>query len=388
MNILYHHRTQGTGGEGVHIGQIVRCLRDLGNKVHVISPTDADPSLTLNATLPAPTTLSTFLGFLSRVLPQLLFVAMELAYNITAKRKIRQNIEGVDLIYERFAFFLSSGIRVAKHHKVPFIVEVNELAGEERVRKQVMVSYAKTIEREVFDGADAVICVSNFLKRQIAEMGVDPDKIHVIPNAADADLFDPARCELPVRSQLRIEDDRVVVGFIGWFVSWHNFDLLIDAIGRVKDNAITLLLVGEGELKKDIQALAEQHHCLDNVVFAGSVPHEEIPEYIDAMDICVIPGSNEYRSPIKLFEYMCMGKPVVAPRVEPIEQVTENGTNVQLFEPGDVADFTRALTELADDKQRRERIGNAARALILDKHRWSHNAKAIIDIYNSIKANT
>ncbi|HAK52024.1 MAG TPA: hypothetical protein DCM54_09010 [Gammaproteobacteria bacterium] len=150
-------------------------------------------------------------------------------------------------------------------------------------------------------------------------MGVDPKKIHVLPNAADADTFGPNRFQQSIRPRLGIPENEVVLGFIGWFVSWHNFDLLIEALGRVKDEGATLLLVGDGDLKEELESLAIQHGCLDDIVFTGSVPYTEIPEYINAMDICIIPGSNQYRSPIKLFEYMCMGKAVVAPRLEPIE---------------------------------------------------------------------
>lgn len=387
MNIVYHHRTQGTGAEGVHIGHVVKSLREIGHQVDVVSPNDGDPTQTAGNNPYANKTgiKARFLDWLSRNLPQFMFELMELAYNLAATKKIKEHLQNgkVDLLYERNAFFLYAGARLARKHNIPYIVEVNEVAGEDRVRQQFFIGKAKSVEREVFDAADAIIVVSAFLKKKIESMGIRGDKIHVIPNAADASIFDPEKCDEPVREQLGIPEDAVVMGFIGWFVAWHNFGLLIEALGQLKDKNVYLMLVGDGVLKDDIMASARQHGCEDRLLFPGAVKHTRIPNYINAMDICIIPGSNEYRSPIKLFEYMIMGKPVVAPRLEPIEFIAQDGVEAALFESGNSKSFVEVVMDLVASTDKRQNMGSKARQLILDKHLWVHNAQRVVDIYNS-----
>ena len=388
MKILYHHRTQGTGAEGVHIGHVVKSLREIGHQVDVVSPNDGDPTQTAGNNPYANKTgfKARFLDWLSRILPQVMFELLELAYNASAAKKINAQLQKgkIDLLYERNAFFLFAGARIAKRHRIPYIVEVNEVAGEDRVRKQFFIGTARRIEKEVFDAADAIIVVSTFLKKKIESMGVQGSKIHVIPNAADASIFDPEKCREPVREQLGIPADAVVMGFIGWFVAWHNFGLLIEALGKLKDQNVYLMLVGDGVLKDEIVESARKHGCADRVIFPGAVKHNRIPEYINAMDICIIPGSNEYRSPIKLFEYMLMGKPVVAPRLEPIEYIVKDGVEAVLFTQGQITSFVDATADLVSSEEKRRTIGENARALILSKHLWRHNAQRVIDIWDAL----
>jgi glycosyltransferase involved in cell wall biosynthesis len=289
----------------------------------------------------------------------------------------------IDLIYERSAFFLFAGARIAKKNNIPYIVEVNEISGEDRVRQQFFISRAKRIEEEVFSSAQAIIVVSKFLKSKIEEMGVDGNKIHVIPNAADASIFDPSLCKKPVRKEQNIPSDAIVIGFIGWFVPWHNFDLLIEAFGKLSSKKVYLMLVGDGLLKDEIKRLAEKHQCLDRLIFPGAIKYNGIPEYVYAMDICTIPGSNDYRSPIKLFEYMIMGKVVVAPRLEPIEFIAEDGLDIKMFESGNLDSLVAAFEELVIDEEKREVMGANARHLILEKHLWVHNAQQVVDIFQA-----
>lgn len=390
MNILYHHRTQGTGAEGVHIGHVVKGLRDIGHSVDVVSPNDGDPTKTGGDSPYAKKEgfKARLLDKLSRILPQFMFEILELLYNLSAIKKLEAQIKEkkIDLIYERNAFFLYAGAKMSKKHGIPLVIEVNEVAGEERIRQQFFIKRAKRIEQEVFAQADGIIVVSSFLKDKIAALGVNPDKIHVIPNAADESIFDPALCTQNVREEYNLTDDAIVLGFIGWFVAWHNFELLVDVLSQLaKEQNVYLMLVGDGDLKDSIRSQAESLGCADRLIFTGPVKHHVIPNYVNAMDICIIPGSNAYRSPIKLFEYMIMGKTTVAPSQEPIRFVTEHEINAVHFEPDNAEDFAKAITYAAMSKEDRDRIGDAARERILEKHLWRHNSERVIDIYNGFK---
>jgi len=391
MNILYHHRTQGTGAEGVHIAHVIKGCQDLGYFVNVVSPTGHDPAQTAggNPFARKRGLRSRLLSALSRHLPQWMFELSELAYNLPAYAKLRRTVAHGPpprFIYERYAFFLFAGARLARRRGIPYVVEVNEIAGQKRVRKQFFVNWARRIESFVFRRADAIVVVSEFLKDRIRDLGIDAAKIHVMPNAADVSQFDPARfSRSKLRRQYGLQADTTVVGFVGWFVAWHNLELLVKAFARcAKGTNAALVLVGDGTLRQDLERLARTEGVGGQIVFTGAVPHDQIPQHIHMMDVGVIPGSNDYRSPIKLFEYMAMAKAVVAPRLEPIEAVVRDGLDGLLFAGGDLESLTRVLGGLISDPGRRQRIGHYARQTVIGHHTWHKNAAEIVEIAERI----
>ena len=383
MNILYHFRTQGRGPEGVHIAGIAEGFEHLGHRVDFSSPTGADPRMTRGADpfSARGTGKGTFWGMVARYCPNVAFELLEIGYNLTAAARNGRLLKAkhYDLIYERHAFFLCSTAFLAKRRGVPIVVEINELVGDERVRRQPLLSpLARACDRACLRRADLVTVVSPHLKRRVTEMGQTEARVLVLPNAvAEADYRRPADGG-EVRRRFGLSG-RHVVGFVGWLVPWHRLDQLLDTVAALSRKApLDLLLVGDGPLRTELTARADALGIGNHVHFAGVVPHHEVPSYTAAMDIAVIPHSNAFRSPIKLFEYMGQGVPVVAPCTEPIAMVIDDGRNGLLFEPGDFPSFGQALGRLFSDPDLRKTVGTQARADVLQKHTWDHNVKRII----------
>jgi len=390
-NILYHHRTQGTGAEGVHIVNIIKGFRKSGHRVYVISPPGVDAEKTAGDSPYKKKSgfVRKFFDFLSRHLPQFLFEILEITYNLKAGGRLNKILKNnqIHFIYERYAFFLFAGVRLAKKFNVPIIVEVNEVVGEKRVRRQHFTAFAKRIEKFVFQNADAIVVVSDFLKKKIMEYGISGNKIFVMPNAVDEGLFIPRLGANKIKESYAIKSGAVIIGFIGWFVKWHNIELLLEAFSdAAKKSQALLFLVGDGALKNRFEEIARNMHIEDKVFFPGSIPYENIPDYIDLMDICVIPDSNEYRSPIKLFEYMSMGKAVVAPRYAPIESIVEDGGDAILFEKGNKESLKTALDLLIENPARRKALGGKAREKILKNYTWLGNAERVMEIASSLRS--
>ena len=388
MRILYHHRTQGRGAEGVHIREIVKALRKLGNEVTIVSPHGVDVLEDkcdhrfggAKKTDPA----TAFLGWLSRNLPQVIFEIMEICYNVYSFGKISRLIkkEKVDAVYERYHFFGFSGAFLARRHGIPVILEVNELSGFERIREHFFVRLSKKIETYIFQKADAIIVVSKCLKQTIVNLGVPASKIHVMPNAVNAEEFDKdIKVSGEILNNVKIGDS-VIIGFVGYLVKWHNLDFLIECFAEIckLHNNVRLLLVGDGPLKNELEQLLKKHGIDSLAVFTGNVKHSEIPQYIKLMDICIIPNSNEYRSPIKMFEYMAMSKVVLVPDTEPIRDIITDNINGVIFKQADKASFTARLDALIRSGDTRDRVGKEALRTILSKHLWEHNAKIILDM--------
>lgn len=384
MNILYHFRTRGTGGEGVHIAGIAKALERMGHSVHFSSPTGADPRKSAGATPFSDKKKKPSLAV--RIVdscPGFLFEFFEIGYNFSAWRRNRGmlNSRSYDLIYERHAFFLFATSFLARKRGIPLIVEVNELVNDARLRKQPLCrAIAAWADRKTFAQASCIVVVSPHLKRRIVETGVPEEKVLVLPNAIDPhDYAEPADPAALVK-KWKLEG-QIVLGFVGWLVHWHNLEGMVDVFARLckeQDN-LRLMFVGDGLLQDDLQARANSAGIGDKLLFVGAVPHPEVPAYIRAMDVAIIPNSNAYRSPLKLFEYMGQARATLSPRTEPIEMVIEHEKNGLLFDLEDPEEGMYCeLRKLVESQELRSRLGEQARKDCLEKHTWDSNALATL----------
>lgn len=379
MRILYHFRTRGTGAEAVHIAGIANAFAQLGHEVFFSSPTGVDPRETAGAD-PYRDARGGWVARFSRRLPGFVFELLEIGYNAAAYRRTARMLRETraDLIYERHAFFLFATALLARRRGVPLVIEVNELVGDERVRVQPWFQrLAAWCDRFAFRRATLIVVVSPHLQRRIEAQGIAAEKILVLPNAVARDeVATPADCSA-VRA--RLPAAALTIGFVGWLVEWHRLDFLIDVLGTIvpAHPGAVLVLAGDGALRAELEERAARRGV--RAIFMGTKSHREMPACIAAMDICVVPHSNAYRSPIKLFEYMSQARPVVAPRTEPIAAVIEHGKNGLLFEPLDAAGLRAELLALITNPQLRETLGRQARESVLKKHTWESNAGRILE---------
>lgn len=386
MRALYHHRTQGRGVEAVHIMGIVTGLRENGFEVEIVGPpgVDVNPEIVV-ASEKGKT--GTAWGLVARYAPQALFELLELGYNLAAIPRLWRLCRSrkPDLIYERYAGFNAAGVVVSRLTGIPIAVEVNDLAGEDRTRqgkRTAMPGLARAFERFICKSATAVFPVSGYLRDQIVALGAAAQRVRAIPNAVDPSKFNPDAVDgSSVRKALDLEG-ALVVGFIGSFTKWHGVDLLVQVIADVADEFpdCRLLLVGDGARRALVEELVAKLGLSSRVVFAGKVPHAEVPVYVAAMDVAVVPGANPFVSPVKAFEYMAMGKAPIAPRYESLQEAIDEGRTGLLFEPEDAGALAAQLRTMLGDGQLRDRLGRAAREQVHSHHLWKHNARRVLEL--------
>ncbi len=351
----------------------------MGRRVILSSPTGVDPRRSAGASpFSEPATATgpgAWLALLTRYLPRGLFELIEFFYNIPAFfRNLRlARRHGCGLIYERHAFFLFSTSLVAGLLGCPLIVEVNELVGDPRIRAQPLFSaLAHWTDRFLFRRARLVVTVSPHLKRRVEQYGIPASRILVLPNAVSEE-------ELAVPSaptSFSLPPSAFSLCFCGWLVEWHRLDFVIEALALPEFASITLVLIGGGPLQSVLETQARSLGV--RLHFAGTLPHSAIPAALRGMDACVIPHTNEYRSPIKLFEYMAQERPVLAPGAEPIASVVTDGKEALLFTPLDLESFRSALRKLLSSRELRQSLGRAARLLVERHHTWEQNARKIV----------
>lgn len=209
---------------------------------------------------------------------------------------------------------------------------------------------------------------------------VERDKLTVVPNAINPGKTksDSEHVE-ELRNRYELHKTHVV-GFVGAVLPWHGVDLLVRAMHHVlkEGGDLKLIIVGDGSALPEIKNLQDSLGLDDHVVFTGRVPHEEVFNFIEVMDIAVMPSSNWYGSPVKIFEYGAMGKPIIAPDNGPVNEVMENGTDGVLVEPNPVP-LAEAIQSLMDDSVYRERLGSHFQEKVLTQHTWRQNASEILE---------
>jgi glycosyltransferase involved in cell wall biosynthesis len=384
MNILYLHRTQGKGVEGVHIREMALALSSTGNNVDILSPAG------LNTFNEEARINSKVHNAISKFLPEIFFEIIEIIYAFVAYKKIPKILQNkkYDLIYERYSIFNWAGIRSARMFSIPIILEINYTSFMPLYRKRssILKPLAHIMDRMIFRSADGFIAVSTYLKNHLISLGVDREKIIVLTNAADPKKFDSDIEGYHVRKKLGF-DKKKVVGFVGGFYPWHGLDMLLDSFKEIKKefNHAVLLLIGDGPLRGKLEQKIKGGTIEKDVVFLGVIPQESLPEYISAFDIAVMPDSNEYGSPMKIFEYMAMAKPVIAPRLVPLVDAITDGREGLLFNQRDSGEFCKTLKKLLSDDKLRLEMGILGRKKILLEHTWQINAARALEFFKSIK---
>jgi glycosyltransferase involved in cell wall biosynthesis len=375
MKILYHHRTASRDGQAVHIDELIGALRFLGHQVHVVAPVDEG--------LAQMGTGKAWVSWLRAHMPKPLYEALELAYSLSVYRRLSLAARKFqpDFIYERYNLFLFAGLMLKRRHGIPMLLEVNAPLAEERARfgGLGLPRLANWAEGVVWRGADMVLPVTRVLGTLVAARGVAMERIAVIPNGINPTHFGAVPSPGTVKAALGWED-ALVLGFTGFVREWHGVDRVLRWMASADAPAVArLLLVGDGPARGSLERLSEELALSDRVRFTGIVSREQVPAYVSAFDVALQPAAVPYASPLKLFEYMALGKAIVAPRQPNVEEVLTDDLDALLFDASANGAFEQVLTRLCHDATLRERIGGGAAATIIRLDlTWVGNARRVV----------
>ena len=319
--------------------------------------------------------------------PYFFWEAAMLSYNFRFARGVRRELGSAApaAFYQRHCRFAIAGALLATRLKVPLILEYNGPEGwiADHWDPTPFRRLIALCEEWTLRCAARVIVVSEVLREELAGRGISADRIRVNPNAVDPDQFYPGPAREAGRKNLNVAPDEVLIGFAGSFSLWHGIEILERAIVRLFSDPSTsrlrFVLMGTGLLHGEMRSALAAYEKTGRVIFTGSLPSEKVVEYLDASDILVSPhipmpdGSRFFGSPTKLFEYMAMGKGIVASRLEQLAEVLEHDQTGWLVTPADVDELAEAIRGLALDPARREALGIAARRAAIERHSWSRN---------------
>lgn len=377
MRILFHHRIASRDGQAVHVDELIAALERQGHETILVGP----PSLVATKFGGS----NPLVDRIKKLMPQAAYEVLEIVYNLKAFLRLRRAVRlyQPDIIYERFSLFLFAGIWARRLYDLPILLEINSPLYEERAENNELRLHrlGRWAQGLLWNRVDHVLPVTAVLARTVATYGVASSRIAVIPNGVDLERFSVVPDAGLVRTKL-CRSARVVLGFTGFIRSWNAVHRLIDFVAQHhRQIDLHILVVGDGPARALLEEHAQAQGVYDRLTITGVVERDDIARYIAAFDIAVVPNVNPYASPLKLFEYLQLGRAIVAPDTENIREVLTDGKDALLFDPASDGAMESALLRLCTDPALRTRLGVSGRQTIVERSlTWSHNAQRVLKI--------
>lgn len=392
----------GRKGASVHVRELIGALHRAGHRVtlaaQTLTKTPGEKRARVDARViqirSAPHATSAATGFkdfneqlgLANSLPGEL---RRILYNKQLARELKRRFlnHRPAFIYERASIYATAGVKLAEKFNVPHIVELNApLAVEQSAyRATGFGELAAQAERWTLTHADAVLVVSAELRKHVLSLGVKPGRVHVFPNGVNPELFCPAKLDPALRRKLKLGDGPVL-GFVGGLRPWHGVEVLPALLARLSKRhpGVRLVIAGDGQLRGALERGFKQRGLAKQVLFTNALLHEDVPAVIRQFDLALAPypkpDHDFYFSPLKLFEYMACGVPVVAADLGQISEVVTDGSTGLLYPPGNLNALVSRCEKLIANPALRTAIGKAAARLVHRKFTWDHNAARVVEL--------
>lgn len=386
MKILYYSphpslKLHAPTGYGTHMREMIRAFEELGHEVKFFiggetSSIQAHQSVRshLRRTSPVKT-------ILKRITPKVIWETVKDLQLIRIDQQRIKSLERIcaefapDVIYERSHYGMVSGVIVAQKLAIHHVLEVNSPNVQERIQlsgPSWLSGRATKSDNWIFAKSNHVLTVSSRLAEML-EIERISQNWSVTPNAIRPGQELQTK-NLRTRSNLGIEDSVFLVGFIGSIFHWHGVHLLIDAIALLRNKKVDVaaLIVGDGSIKSELVQRSVDQAVEDHIFWTGSVPHDEIHGLGSLCDCLIMPKSDEYRSPVKLFEYALCNRPVIAPDQLPVQEVMENNVH-GLIVSADKNEISDAIVQLLNHNLGTEYASNW-RKKVMSHHTWKQNA--------------
>lgn len=390
----------GTKGASIHVRSFTHALAEAGHDVTVVMARAGRSDQTLPdriQLLEIPYEHESFFEPGSGTSPDTLTLLSE-ARQFFQNRAMQEIINDilahrrVDVICERYSLFGIGGRESARWHNVPFILEINAplVIEQKEHRRLILEPLAREIERYLFSTANCIVPVSEPLAQYIKSVVADAP-VKTIANGVDIDAFTNMRNPADWRERWGIHDSRDrLIGFVGSLKPWHGLDLLLEAFAGLiaSGRGAKLVLIGDGPLRSTIENDVASRRLSGHVVFAGALTHSDVPSATQTLDILVAPYPEMerfYFSPLKVYEYMAAGKPIVASRIGQISEILEDGTTALLVPAGQVAALTSAISTLLDDESLSARLGSRAQHVARAQHAWSHRVEEWTGLFEAFQ---
>ncbi len=263
-------------------------------------------------------------------------------------------------------------MRAAKKNNTPFVYYWIDVL-HRLIPFKPFHPIAKSLESKTLRQADRVLVINEKLKDYVKELGAPPKRTQILRAGIDINRFDPVNKGDTIRQHYGLTKEDIVLFFMGWLYQFSGLKEVASQLARIDNPNFKLLIVGEGDAYEAIQQIREKHNLKDRIILTGKRPYQEIPEFIAASDICLLPSYPEEKImqdivPIKMYEYMAMKKPVIATRLPGVmREFGEDNGVVYVDKPEDAV--TKATELIQSGKI--EELGRKARSFV-ERYSWEN----------------
>jgi glycosyltransferase involved in cell wall biosynthesis len=224
--------------------------------------------------------------------------------------------------------------RLARYHKIPFIYYWID-ALDSLIPEKTFQIVGRLLEKQTIRNSTKVIAINKKLCEYVVNLGANPESTTLIGTGIDLNRFNPTINGCPIRSTYGIGKDDIVLFFMGWIYPFSGLKEVALEFARARNHYLNfkILIVGDGDALPDLIRIRDENNLGDNLILTGKQSYEKIPEFIAASDICILPADPKEKImrdivPIKMYEYMAIGKPVICTRLPGIMREFGEGNGV------------------------------------------------------------
>jgi glycosyltransferase involved in cell wall biosynthesis len=315
-------------------------------------------------------------------LPWLDYVSSIFSY----RKEIHHQIEDFcpDLIIGFGILSTYLAMTAARKHNIPFVYYWIDVL-HRLIPFKPFHPIAMLLERKTLRQADKVLVINEKLKDYVIELGASPERTQILRAGIDIERFAPVTKGDTVRQHYGLTRKDIVLFFMGWLYQFSGLKEVASQLARIDNPNLKLLVVGEGDAYEALQQIREKHNLKDRIILTGKKPYEEIPSFIAASDVCLLPAYPDEKImqdivPIKMYEYMAMKKPVIATRLPGVmKEFGEDNGVVYVDKPEDAV--TKAMELIQSGKI--QELGQKARSFV-ERYSW----ESITDQFEKILKET
>ena len=296
--------------------------------------------------------------------------------------QLYSKLKNFDIIHLHYPFFggaeyvyWASLFRRQKY----FLTYHMDVYGNTLLKKLIIGAYEpllmkKIIRRAALIGSPGI----EYLKKSKVGSFIPWNKVVTFPHAGvDIRTFRPRQKDKSLVQKYKLQG-KIVVLFVGNLQPFKGLHILIDAISRIKDENIVLLVVGGGYGEKTYKRQVKEAGLEGRVIFAGSkLPDKDLPHYYNLGDFLVLPSTHSESFGLVVLEAMASGKPAIVSSLPGPSQLIEDGTDGLIVKTGDVEDLKNKIEHLAQERTMREMMGLAARKKVVKNYTWENIGKQL-----------
>jgi glycosyltransferase involved in cell wall biosynthesis len=303
-------------------------------------------------------------------LPWLDYISSMFSYRKEIHHQIKDFCPDVIIGFGILSTYLA--MRVAKKNNIAFVYYWIDVL-HRLIPFKPFHPIAKSLESKTLRQADKVLVINEKLKDYVKELGAPPERTQILGAGIDLERFDPVTKGDTLRQRYGLTKEDIVLFFMGWLYQFSGLKEVASQLAQIDSPDLKLLIVGEGDAYEALQQIREKHNLKDRIILTGKRPYQEIPEFIAASSVCLLPSYPDEKImqdivPIKMYEYMAMKKPVIATRLPGVmREFGEDNGVVYVDKPEDVV--TKAMELIQSG--RIEELGQKARSFV-ERYSWQN----------------